>query len=95
MDPQQLNNGFGPISKRRGKYATVAAAIILVAVFAVYVIIKATIAQGSDGEERKDNVLFFIFGTGLLLLSWAVGEGMQRTCMFFEEIGRASCRERV
>ncbi|XP_074613458.1 stimulator of interferon genes protein 2-like [Acropora palmata] len=92
MDPQQLNNGFGPISKRRGKYATATAAIILVAVFAVYVIIKATIAQGSDGEERKDNVLFFIFGTGLLLLSLVVGEGMQRTCMFFEEIRHKETR---
>ena len=93
MDPQQQNNGFGPLSKRRGKYATVAAAIILVvAVFAVYVMIKASIVQGSDGDERKDNVLFFIFGTGLLLLSLVIGEGMQRICMFCEEIRHKETR---
>ena len=85
MDPQQQNNGFGPFSKRRGKCATAAAANILVVTVsaAVDFMIEATIVQGSDGEERKDDVLFFIFGTSLLLLTLVIGEGMQRLCMFF------------
>ncbi|XP_068708900.1 stimulator of interferon genes protein 7-like [Montipora foliosa] len=90
MDPQQENNGFGPIAKPRGKYAFIAAAIV-VAISAL-VLVKATVAHATEVREDKEKVLFVIFGIGLLVLSLAIGEIMQRLCLLFEEIRHKETR---
>ena len=75
MDPQQQNNGFGPLSKRRGKSAKVSAAIILVVMVLPYV---TTINLVQDKKENKDDFLFFTYVTGRLLLSFIIGKLMQK-----------------
>lgn len=79
MDPQQKNNGFGPISKRRGKSATIAAAIILVVLVLPYV---TTIFLVRDKEENKDDFFFFTFVTSRLLLSFIIGKVLQTMYLF-------------
>ena len=89
MDLQQQNNGFGPLSKRRGKSAKVAAAIILVALVFPYVI---TINLVQDKEENKDDFLFFSYVTGRLLLSFVIGKLLQKICLFWEEVQHKETR---
>ena len=89
MDPQQQNNGFGPLSKRRGKSATtVAVILVVVPVFAL--VITVIIAQ--DKKLEKDYLLFFINGTGRLLLSFVIGKLLQKICLFCEEVQHKETR---
>ncbi|XP_067038045.1 stimulator of interferon genes protein 2-like [Acropora muricata] len=83
MDPQQKNNGFGPISKRRGKFATIAAGIILVILVLPYVI---TINLIRDKEENKDDFFFFTFVSSRLMLSFIIGKALQKFYLFCEEV---------
>jgi len=83
MDPQQQNNGFGPLSKPRGKAALLAALIVVFLSGAVHV--KVTVAYASQ-EESKDKIHFLVFGTALLMLSVVFGELMRRLCLVIEEI---------
>ena len=89
MDPQQKNNGFGPISKRRGKSATIAAAIILVVLVLPYV---TTIFLVRDKEENKDDFFFFTFVTSRLLLSFIIGKVLQTMYLFCEEVQHMDTR---
>ncbi|XP_015753479.1 PREDICTED: stimulator of interferon genes protein-like [Acropora digitifera] len=89
MDPQQQNNGFGPLSKRRGRSATtVAVILVVVPVFAL--VITVIIAQ--DKKLEKDYLLFFINGTGRLLLSFVIGKLLQKMCLFCEEVQHKETR---
>jgi len=83
MDPQQQNNGFGPLSKPRGKAALLAALIVVLISGAVHV--KVTVAYASE-EESKDKIHFLVFGTALLVLSVACGELVRRLCLMIEEL---------
>ena len=83
MDPQQLNNGFGPLFKRRGEYATVTAVVILLLAVLIYVI-PVIVAQ--DKQETKVDTHFFIYATGRLLLSFLIGKILQKACLLGEEI---------
>ena len=91
MDPQQENNGFGPISKPRGKYASIAAALLAILV-AISALVLATVAHATEVGEDKEKVLFVFFGIGLLVLSLAIGEIMQRLCLLLEEIRHKETR---
>ncbi|XP_029210568.2 stimulator of interferon genes protein-like [Acropora millepora] len=89
MDPQQQNNGFGPLSKRRGKSAKVSGAIILVVMVLPYV---STMNLVQDKKENKDDFLFFAYVTGCLLLSFIIGKLMQKICLFWEEMQHKETR---
>ena len=89
MDPQQQNNGFGPLSKPRGKKASLAAFIVIVVSGALHV--RMTVDHAS-GDESKDKIHFLAFGTALLILSLFLGELVRRMCLVFEEIQHKQAR---
>ena len=90
MDPQQQNNRFGPLSKRRGKYAVITAAgLIPISAFFHF---KATVAHTSAEQESKEKIDFLIFATALLILSFAVGELVRRMCLLIEELRHKQTR---
>ena len=82
MDPQQQNNGFGPLPQRRGESAKTFAKFVVV-VPAIVCFIAVFIAQ--DKGVIKDYVFFSIYGTGRLLLSFIIGKVMQKVCQLWEE----------
>ena len=83
MDPQQENNGFGRIPKRRGESAK-AFAKVLVFVLAIPCVTAVFIAQ--DKEVIKDYVFLFpLYLSGRLLLSFLIGKVMQKICLLWEE----------
>ena len=90
MDPQQQNNGFGPLSKPRGKAALVAAFTVILISGAVHV--KVTVSQASGEKESRDKLHFLIFGAALLALSLVLGEVVQRLCLVIEEIQHRQTR---
>ena len=90
MDPQQQNNGFGPLSKPRGNYAVISAAVVIV--ISVAVLIGITVAQPSGAEESKDKIDLLIFGTAPLILSFTLGELVRRMCLLIEELRHKQTR---
>ena len=90
MDPQQQNNGFGPLSKPRGKAALLTALIVILISGAVHV--KVTVSQASGEKESRDKIHFLIFGAALLALSLVLGELVQRLCLVIEEIQHRQTR---
>ena len=82
MDPQQENNGFGPLPERRGKSAK-AFAKVLVFVPAIACVMAVFIAED---KEVINYVFFFpIYVSGRLLLSFLIGKVMQKICLLWEE----------
>ena len=81
MDRQQENNGFGPLSKRRGK-ASLLAALFVVAFAAV---VHFKIAHSSGNQHGSNELAFLLFISALLTLSLAVGEVVRRACLGIEE----------
>ena len=90
MDPQQQNNGFGPLSKSRGNYAAITAAVVIVISAVAH--IGITVAHPSGEEESKDEIDFLIFGTALLILNFALGELVRRMCLLIEELQHKQTR---
>lgn len=90
MDPQQQNNGFGPVSKPRGRYAIFAALLLIAISCAAHV--RATVAQASGQDGSKDKIQFLLFATALLILSLVLGELVRRVCLFVEEIQHRDTR---
>ena len=82
---QQENNGFGPLSKPRGKYATYAsvALVIISGIILVFSVKK---------KEGKEGIHFLIFAVALLTLSLVIGEIMRRLCLVAEEIQHKEAR---
>ena len=88
MDRQQENNGFGPLSKPRGK-ASLRAALFVVA-FCVVVHLK--IAHSTGNQQGRDELVFLLFSIALLTLSLVVGEVVRRVCLGIEEIRHKQTR---
>ena len=90
MDPQQQNNGFGPLSKPRGRAALLTA--ILVIVFSAAVHVRVAVAHASGEEESRDKIHFLVFAAALLTLSLVLGEVVRRLCLVIEEIKHKQTR---
>ena len=90
MDPQQQNNGFGPLSKPRANYATITAAVLIIIPAVIF--IGAMIAHASKEDELKDKIHSLIFGTALLILSLALGELVRRMCLLIEKLQHLQTR---
>ena len=88
MDRQQENNGFGPLSKPRGKASFLAA--LLVVAFSAVVHLK--IAHSTGNQQGRDEFVFLLFISALLILSLAVGEVVRRACLGIEEIRHKQTR---
>ena len=88
MDPQQENNGFGPLSKRRGKSSVLAT--LFVVAFSTVVHLK--IAHSTGNQQGRDELVFLLFNIALLTLSLAVGEVVRRVCLGIEEIRHKQTR---
>ena len=88
MDRQQENNGFGPLSKPRGK-ASLLAALLVVAFCAV---VHLKIAHSTGNQQGRDEFVFLLFISALLILSLAVGEVVRRACLGIEEIRHKQTR---
>ena len=88
MDRQQENNGFGPLSKPRGK-ASFLAALLVVAFCAV---VHLKIAHSTGNQQGRDEFVFLLFISALLILSLAVGEVVRRACLGIEEIRHKQTR---
>ena len=57
MDPQQPNNGFGPLSKPRGSGAVFAALLVVAVSGAVHIVNAIAF---SSTKESKDVILFYV-----------------------------------
>ena len=88
MDRQQENNGFGPLSKPRGK-ASFLAALLVVAFCAV---VHLKVAHSTGNQQGRDEFVFLLFISALLILSLAVGEVVRRACLGIEEIRHKQTR---
>ena len=82
MDPQQPNNGFGPLSKPRGSGAVFAALLVVAVSGAVHIVNAIAF---SSTKESKDVILFMFFGAALLTLSLVLSELVRRVCLVNEE----------
>ena len=82
---QQENNGFGPLSKPRGKAAVIVSIIVI--------IISAVVFVFSVRERgSKEGILFLGFAAALLTLSAVIGELVRRMCLVTEEIRHKETR---
>ena len=82
MDPQQQNNGFGPLPQRRGESAK-AFATLLALVPAIACVMAVFIAQ--DKGVIKEYIFISIYGIGRLMLSFIIGKVIQKICQLWEE----------
>ena len=82
MDPQQPNNGFGPLSEPRGSSAAFAAFFVAAAIGTVHIVNAIAF---SSTKESKDKILFMFFGAALLTLSLVLSELVRRLCLINEE----------
>ena len=88
MDLQQQNNGFGPISKPRGRASVITASLMIVLASAVHF----TIAYSSENKEGRVGFHFLLFSFALLILSFVLGELVRRLCLVSEEIRHKETR---
>ena len=88
MDPQQQNNGFGAISKPRGRTSVITASFLIVLSGAVHF----KIAYSSEDKEGRLEFHFLLFGFALLILSFILGELVRRLCLVSEEIRHKETR---
>ena len=84
---QQENNGFGPLSKPRGK-AAVIVSIIIIIFFLVVLVFSVR------ERESKEGIHFLFFAAALLTLSVVSGELVRRICLITEEIQHKETRYR-
>ena len=91
MDPQQQNNGFGPISKPRGRTSVITASFLIVLSGAVHCV-YFKIAYSSEDKEGRVEFHFLLFGFALLILSFVLGELVRRLCLVSEEIRHKETR---
>ncbi|KAJ7375218.1 hypothetical protein OS493_001962 [Desmophyllum pertusum] len=70
---QQENNGFGPLSKPRGRAATIASVVVVILSGVVLVFAVRE-------KESKEGIHFLVFAVALLTLSLVVGELVRRMC---------------
>ena len=91
MDPQQQNNGFGPISKPRGRTSVITASFLIVLSGAVHCV-YFKIAYSSEDKEGRVEFHFLLFGFALLILSFILGELVRRLCLVSEEIRHKEAR---
>lgn len=83
---QQENNGFGPLSKRRGNTATVTSAI-------VFVISGALLLLAVRKEKAtSEGIHLLVFTAALLTLSFVLGELVRRFCLVSEELKHRHAR---
>ena len=70
----------------------ITAAILIIISTVVY--IRATVTHASKEKEKEsmDKIYSLIFGTALLILSFAVGELVRRVCLFIEELQHLQTR---
>ena len=76
---QQENNGFGALSKPRGRAATIASAAVLIISWAIHVF-------AVEEKETKEGIHVLLFTAALLVLSLVLGEVIRRLCLVTEEI---------
>ena len=88
MDPQQENNGFGPLTKPRGRAAVITASFVIVLSGALHV----KFAHSSGKKESRDEIHFLLFGSALLILSLVLSEVVRRVCLVTEEIRHKQSR---
>ena len=82
---QQANNGFGPLSKRRGSMAVYISVIVI--------IISGVVLVLSVRERvSKEGINFLVFPAALLTLSAVFGELLRRMCLVTEEINHKETR---
>ena len=74
---QQENNGFGALSKPRGRAATIASVAVLLISWAIHVFAM---------KETMEGILVLLFTAALLALSLVLGEVVRRLCLVNEEI---------
>ena len=91
MDPQQQNNGFGPISKPRGRTSVITASFLIVLSGAVHCV-YFKIAYSSEDKEGRVEFHFLLFGFALLILSFILDELVRRLCLVSEEIRHKETR---
>ena len=91
MDPQQQNNGFGPISKPRGRTSVITASFLIVLSGAIHCV-YFKIAYSSEDKEGRVEFHFLLFGFALLILSFVLGELVRRLCLVSEEIRHKETR---
>ena len=91
MDPQQQNNGFGPISKPRGRTSVITASFLIVLSGAIHCV-YFKIAYSSEDKEGRVEFHFLLFGFALLILSFILGELVRRLCLVSEEIRHKETR---
>ncbi|KAJ7375186.1 hypothetical protein OS493_001928 [Desmophyllum pertusum] len=85
---QQENNGFGPLSKPRGRAATIASVVVAVISGVVFVFAVRE-------KESKEGIHFLVIAVALLTLSFIVefvGELVRRTCLITEEFKHKKTR---
>ncbi|KAJ7375189.1 hypothetical protein OS493_001932 [Desmophyllum pertusum] len=82
---QQENNGFGPLSKPRGRAATIAS--VVVAVISGVVLLFAV-----RKKESREGILFLFFAVALLTISLVLGELVRRMCLITEEFQHQQTR---
>ena len=83
---QQENNGFGPLSKPRGKTAVIVSVIVVI--FFVVVVVVSVSARGI-----KEGI-FPLSAAALITLSTVIGEFVRRICLITEEIQHKETRYR-
>ena len=76
---QQENNGFGPLSKPRGRTAVIVS-VVVVSVSGVVLVFSV--------RERgtKEGIHFLVFSAALFILSAVFGELVRRMCLVTEEV---------
>ena len=82
---QQENNGFGRLSKPRGRAAVIVSVLIIIISVTVLVLWVRE-------RESKEGIHFLFFATALLTLSVVIGELVRRMCLIFEEIRHKETR---
>ena len=82
---EQENNGFGPLSKPRGKAATYASvALVIISGYVLVFSVKE--------KEGNEGIHFLIFAVALVTLNFIIGEVMRRLCLVAEEIQHKETR---
>ena len=76
---QQENNGFGPLSKPRGRAAVI---ISIVVVIMSGVVLVFSVRE----RESMEGIHFLVFSAALLTLSTVFGELVRRMCLVAEEV---------
>ena len=83
---QQENNGFGPLSKPRGRTAVIVSTVVVIV--SGVVLVFFSVREGGS----KERIQFLVFTAALLTLSVVFGELVRRMCLATEEIQHKDTR---